>query len=141
MTRPTLALPLISLVCMLCSPALAAQSQDIEAFYADERNQKGFAQSVTSGQLRQGKERMVASCDQAKAKGEAQKMDCNCFKTEVLNVSDRAFFHESVLAFAEYQEKVEALKADDQEKYQALNNEHAKRDGIFNRIKKTCQQE
>lgn len=141
MTRPKLALPLISLAFVLCSPALAAQSRDIEAFYADERSQKGLAQSVSSGQLRQGKERMVAACDQAKTKGEARAVDCDCFKTEVLNVSDRVFFHESVLAFSEYREKVEALKVDDQAKYQELNKEHAKRDGIFNRIKNTCQQE
>ena len=128
----------ISLVLMvwltlLCAPVQAA---DMDAFFADTDNEKGFAASKAAGQIVAGRQRMATMCAEAKTKNPAA--DCACVERELTQVSDRAFYYESVLAFREYREKFDALEADDKRLYAQLKQQHAQRMSLSRRLETAC---
>ena len=123
-----------ALLGVLMSASVAAA--DMDAFFADADNARGFAVAQASGQIAQGRQRMLAMCAEAKLKTPAA--DCGCVERELAGVSDRAFYFESVLAYREYQEKVDALRAEDTARYAQLKAQHAQRMGLARRLEAAC---
>ncbi len=123
-----------ALMAVLMSAPVMADALD--AFYADAENARGFAAAQASGQIAQGRQRMLAMCAEAKLKTPAA--DCGCVERELAGVSDRAFYFESVLAYREYQEKVDALRAEDTARYAQLKAQHAQRMGLARRLEAAC---
>ncbi|TVO57303.1 hypothetical protein [Denitromonas halophila] len=128
-------IPLILMMWLtfLCAPVQAA---DMDAFFADAKNEKGFAASTAAGQVVAGRQRVMAACAEAKAKNPAA--DCACVERELGQVSDRTFYYESVLAYQEYRAKVEALQADDKARYAQLKQQHAQRMSLSRRLETAC---
>ncbi|MCZ4306650.1 hypothetical protein O4G98_18115 [Zoogloeaceae bacterium G21618-S1] len=118
---------------LFCAPVQAA---DMDAFFADANNEKGFVTSKAAGQIVAGRQRMAAMCAEAKARHPAA--DCTCVERELAQVSDRAFYYESVLAYREYREKLEALEADDKALYAQRKQRHAQRMSLSRRLETAC---
>lgn len=123
-----------ALLGVLMSASVAAA--DMDAFFADADNARGFAVAQASGQIAQGRQRMLAMCAEAKAKNPAA--DCACVERELAGLPDRAFYYESVLAFREYEEKVDALRADDTARYAQLKARHAQRMSLARQLEAAC---
>ncbi|TVT45806.1 MAG: hypothetical protein FHP92_07100 [Denitromonas halophila] len=118
---------------LLCA---SVQAADMDAFFANAKNEKGFAASTAAGQVVAGRQRIMAACAEAKTKNPAA--DCACVERELGQVSDRTFYYESVLAYQAYREKVEALEADDQARYAQLKQQHARRLSLSRRLETAC---
>ncbi|WP_428606673.1 hypothetical protein [Sedimenticola sp.] len=128
--------PTALIICSLAAPTLADSNPEMDKFFANEQNLKGFELATANGQMAKGREKMLSACRQAKQKKPA--LNCDCWQTEMDKISDKEFFFESVLAYRQYKERVQALQEKDKEKFERLKKAHAQRIGLSKRIDQTC---
>lgn len=114
--------------------SLASQSSEIGKFYSKEHNQKAFELAESSGKINAAREQWINGCLQNQGKNKA---NCNC-REELDKVTNKEFYYESMLAFQQYQEKVAALKNNDQEKLEKLRKSGSEHKGWSKRLENKC---
>ncbi len=123
----------LAALAFMTAPASADEQKD---FFAQPSNEVGFKAALKSGELENGRARMVAMCEKEKAKNPSA--DCACVGRVVAAVSDREFYYESVRAYQEFMIRAEAFQAEDKQGYEALKAEHGKREGMVHKIEAQC---
>lgn len=114
----------------------SAHAQTMDEFYAEPANQAQFDKALAEGHIVKGRVFFVKNCQDAQEKGQTTEQDCECIQGQIAKVSDKEFFYETILAYQEYQARVEAHG--DAEKTAALKEQQAKRQSLTKRIEQSC---
>jgi len=128
-------------ICLLGFIILFTQSTSfagsaMDEYFNDESNMQKYNAAVRTGVIQKGKDSINTGCEQEKVKN--PDTNCVCVKEQISKTSDKEFFYDSILAYTNYQEEVNALRDNDNEKYQQLKKKHAQRKGLSHRLVKVC---
>lgn len=105
-------------------------------FYKSQQNVSAYEQAKKDGKLKAGKEGIVKGC--MKFKKQNPKADCKCVSKVMKNVSDKAFFYETMLTIKIYKETLAAIRAKDNNKAAALKKQQHQRKGFTTTLETKC---
>jgi hypothetical protein len=129
----------VALYCILFAYSLMCSGSEMiemDKFFSETKNQQLFSAAEANGQIKAAKEQLIGAC--LKAKEEKKVVDCACFKREIDKTTNREFYYESILAYLRYEEKVKALKNNDQAKYAELKESESKSMSLSKRLEDAC---
>ncbi len=107
----------------------------MEEFYTDTDRKAKFEQAVEAGFLDQARQRMVTQCT---AQGAAAQLDCECFETQLSDLSDEVLFYESTIAYENYQAIVAAMDEGDMERANELKGIRDSRTSQTAEVQQQC---
>lgn len=122
--------------------ALDYEEPPFDEFFKIEENKAMYKTIVETGKLQEAKDQMVAICKKWSTEKANLDEACKCAKKELATLSDEMLFYSSMTAYRRYQAKVEALKNDDKERFEALKKHFAAnplmQDGFGERLEAKC---
>jgi len=125
------------LVFALSMYSVVASSTDMETFFADPKNRKSFEAASKNGMIKKGREQVLTHCVKESKRTKSNE-DCGCYKKEMDKLSDEVFFYQSVTAYLEFNERVEARKNNNAQKLALLDKKRAERSGALEEIHEKC---
>ncbi|TQV73616.1 hypothetical protein FLL45_12135 [Aliikangiella marina] len=132
---------ILSLLVLLTS-AFTLNASDMETFYSDVENERKFLLSQQKGMIKEVREQASALCNSQPAKSPEnnpnQKIDCQCFSSQLNKLSDREIYYESVSAYLIFQKMVAAKRDEDVKEYMRLKEEKNNMQGFAERLQSVC---
>ena len=136
MKRLSLSLKTMAISSIILAGSALAASTPMDEFYANPANQAAYKKAISEGHVVKGRLFFVKTCQDAKAKGQAATLNCECVKTQIAKVSDEEFFFETVQAFQEFQAR--AKLQGDAQKLNALKAKQAERVSLNQTLEQSC---
>ena len=86
--RLSLSLKTMAISSVLLAGSALAATTPMDEFYANPANQAAYKKAISEGHVVKGRLFFVKTCQDAKAKGQAATLNCECVKTHIAKVSD-----------------------------------------------------
>lgn len=132
----------------LCTASIFLSFQNATAkdamteFFEVEENKAAYSKAIKKGAVSQTRDRFMEGCEEEQARESGIKLDCSCVKSELDKMSDREVYYESVKAYQEYQELVEAIRRDGKEAAKAVRKQQKEnRKTMADKLNATCKRE